>query len=131
MKIEFMTDFEARTASGVQFIAAGRVLDLAEDKACRLVSAGVAKSVNAEPAFNPCSLPYIDNRGRLVIPYDCPMKYRYWAGGQSVRETLKEIFEERAAIMQFDGKMTRAQAEEEAAKITTRYAREDMQTGDR
>jgi hypothetical protein len=124
MKIEFITDFEARTTTGVQLIAAGRIVELAEDKALKLIDAGVAKAVAALPRFNPAALPYIDNRGRLVIPFDCPPKFRYWAGGQSVKETLKEIFEERAAIMEHDGCLTKEQAAEEAARITSRYVDE-------
>jgi hypothetical protein len=131
MKIEFLTDFEARTTTGVQLIAAGRVVDLDEDKANRLIAAGVAKAIDAVPLYNPNALPYIDNRGRLVIPFDCPPKYRYWAGGQSVRDTLKEIFEERAAIMQFDGRLTRDQAVEETARIMTRYVQEYSDNGDK
>jgi hypothetical protein len=123
MLIEFVTDFEARTTSGVQLISAGRVLNLAEDKAARLIDAGVAKAAKTQPACNPLSLPYVDTSGRLVIPCDCPAKYRYWAGGQSIRETLKEIFEERAAIMQYDGGLTKDQAEKCAALITTKYYR--------
>lgn len=121
MKVEFVKDFEARTTTGTRTIAAGTVLDLEEGKARKLVTAGVARVAEPVP-FNPNSLPYLDSRGRLVIPFDCPPKYRYWAGGQSVRHTLKEIFEERAAIMEFDGKMSREQAEEEAARIMSKYS---------
>lgn len=121
MKIEFLKEFEARTTTGSRTIAAGTVLDLGEDKAVKLIAAGVAKVADVGPSFNPDSLPYIDNRGRLVIPFDCPPKYRYWAGGQSVKETLKGLFEERAAIMEVDGKLTRDQAGEEAARITSKY----------
>lgn len=121
MKIEFLKEFEARTTTGSRTIAAGTVLDLGEDKAVKLIAAGVAKAAAEGPSFNPDSLPYIDNRGRLVIPFDCPPKYRYWAGGQSVRDTLKEIFEERAAIMEHDGGLTKEQAAEEAARITSKY----------
>lgn len=123
MKVEFVKDYEARTTAGTRLIAVGTVLDLGEDKARKLIAAGVAKVAEAVP-FNPYALPYIDNRGRLVIPYDCPPKYRYWAGGQSVKETLKELFEERAAIMEHDGGLTREQAEDEAARIMSRYVRE-------
>ncbi len=35
--------------------------------------------------------PYIDSDGGLVIPFDCDRRYHWWAGGQSVEETLKEI----------------------------------------
>lgn len=121
MKIEFLKEFEARTTTGTRTIAAGTVLDLGEDKALKLIAAGVARTVDLSLIFNPGALPYIDNRGRLVIPYDCPPKYRYWAGGQSVRDTLKEIFEERAAIMEHDGGLTKEQAGEEAALITSKY----------
>lgn len=35
--------------------------------------------------------PFIDSDGGLVIPFECDMKYHWWAGGQGVEETLKEI----------------------------------------
>src|SRR5215475_4509207 len=35
--------------------------------------------------------PYIDAAGVLVIPFDCPEKYRWWNGGQTVLETLTEL----------------------------------------
>ena len=124
MKIEFITDFEARTTTGVQLISAGRIVDLADDKALKLIDAGVAKAVATLPKFNPAALPYIDNRGRLVIPFDCPPRFRYWAGGQSVKDTLKEIFDERAAIMEHDGGLTKDQAAEEAARIISKYVDE-------
>lgn len=96
MKVQFLQDYEAKTATGSRTIAAGTVLDLEEGKALRLIKAGLAKVVQ-DVSFNPDSRPYLDQRGRLVIPFDCPPKYRYWQGGQSLAETLKEIFEERAA----------------------------------
>lgn len=117
MKVEFVKDFEARTTTGSRTIYAGTVLDLGEDKAHKLIAAGVAKAIELIPFFNPEALPYIDNRGRLVIPFDCPLKYRYWAGGQSVRDTLKEIFEVRAANPDLDRGLT----EEEAARIVNKY----------
>lgn len=123
MKVKFVTDFEARTTSGTRSIPAGSVLDLADDKARKLIAAGVAKIFEAIP-FNPDSLPFLDHRGRLVIPFDCPPKYRYWAGGQSVRDTLQEIFEERAAIMEIDGGLSRDRAEDESAKILNKHIRE-------
>ena len=35
--------------------------------------------------------PYINARGELIIPCDCEPRYRYWAGGQSVAATLREL----------------------------------------
>lgn len=128
MKVEFLQDFEAKTTTGTRQIAAGTVLDLAEDKAGKLLAAGIVKAVDSIP-FNPGALPYLDQRGRLVIPYDCPPKYRYWAGGQTVQETLRELFEERAAIMQHDGGLSRDQAEQEAARIINRYVRDHQNGG--
>ena len=129
MKIEFLKDFEARTSTGTRTIVTGTVVDLAEEKAVKLIAAGVAKVAEELPPFNPAAVPYVDHRGRLIIPFDCPPKYRYWAGGQSVRETLKEIFDERAAIMQFEGKLTREDAEAEAARITSQYVKNHVETG--
>jgi hypothetical protein len=122
MKVEFLRDFQAKTTTGNRTIAAGTVLDLAEDKASKLLVAGIVKVVEPVP-FNPAALPYLDQRGRLVIPFDCPPKYRYWAGGQTVQETLRELFEERAGIMQFDGGLSQEEAEEQAARIVNKYVR--------
>jgi hypothetical protein len=35
--------------------------------------------------------PYINDRGELIIPCDCLPRYRWWAGGQSIAETLTEL----------------------------------------
>jgi hypothetical protein len=35
--------------------------------------------------------PHIDAAGVLVIPFDCPEKYHWWNGGQTVLETLTEL----------------------------------------
>ena len=35
--------------------------------------------------------PYIDLRGNLVIPFKSPRRYHWWAGGQSLRDTLLEL----------------------------------------
>ncbi len=35
--------------------------------------------------------PYVDSDGGLVIPFECDKKYHWWAGGQGVEDTLKEI----------------------------------------
>src|SRR5262249_9225752 len=40
---------------------------------------------------NPKALPYLDAHGDLVIPMDCPKKYRWWQGGQSVDKTIREL----------------------------------------
>jgi hypothetical protein len=35
--------------------------------------------------------PYISEQGELVIPTRSPDKFKFWAGGQSVIETLREL----------------------------------------
>lgn len=35
--------------------------------------------------------PYLDERGVLVIPFNCDPKYKWWQGGQQVMETLQEL----------------------------------------
>ena len=40
---------------------------------------------------DPNTLRYLDARGNLIIPTDCPKKYRWWQGGQSVESTTAEL----------------------------------------
>ena len=35
--------------------------------------------------------PHINERGVLVIPFESERKYHWWAGGQSIIETLQEL----------------------------------------
>jgi hypothetical protein len=120
MKVEFLIGYEARTKTGIRTITVGTVLDLGDDKARPLIGAGIVKKVYEHPSLNPDARPYLDARNSLVIPCDAPPRYRWWQGGQSVEETLRELFEERVAIMEIDGGLTREEAERQAA-ILTRY----------
>ncbi len=36
-------------------------------------------------------IPYLTENGELIISSDAPSKYKWWAGGQSVKETLEEL----------------------------------------
>jgi hypothetical protein len=36
-------------------------------------------------------IPYIDNTGTIIIPFDADAKYYYWNGGQSLSDTLMEL----------------------------------------
>lgn len=125
MKVEFIKDFEAKTPSGKKLIPAGVTLDLPEEKAAPLIQAGIAKTAEAI-GYNPAALPFVDDRGRLVVPFDCPPKYRYWANGQSIKETLQELFNERAAIMRYDGCLTRDEASKQAAEVMTEYLHDNL-----
>jgi hypothetical protein len=35
--------------------------------------------------------PYLTPQGDLIVPCDCDVRYRWWAGGQSVAATLAEL----------------------------------------
>ena len=35
--------------------------------------------------------PYINDRGELIIPFASDPRYHWWAGGQSIAETLAEL----------------------------------------
>jgi hypothetical protein len=35
--------------------------------------------------------PHINERGELIIPFASAPQYHWWAGGQSIRETLREL----------------------------------------
>ena len=37
------------------------------------------------------SNPYLTETGELIIPSDAPAKYKWWDGGQSIKETLEEL----------------------------------------
>ncbi|GAB6083827.1 hypothetical protein JCM30471_27410 [Desulfuromonas carbonis] len=111
MKITLLQDFTAQTTAGSRLLPAGKSLDLADDKAAALIAAGIA-----EPADLP--RPYLDPAGGLVIPINAPARYRWWHGGQPPSETMRELYEERAATMEHDGGLSREEAERRAAKIT-------------
>ena len=111
MKIILLKDFTAQTTEGARLLPAGKILDLNEEKAAALIAAEIA-----EPANLP--RPYLDRYGELVIPVNAPGRFKWWAGGQSASETLRELYEERAAIMEYDGGLSREDAEYQAAEIT-------------
>ena len=35
--------------------------------------------------------PYLTPAGELIVPFDAAPRYRWWAGGQSIRATLREL----------------------------------------
>ena len=40
---------------------------------------------------DPTALPYLDGQGNLILPLGVPRKFRWWAGGQSVRQTMVDL----------------------------------------
>ena len=125
-RIVFTRDFIAPLAGGgSRRIAAGTTLDLDPAKAEKLIAAGIAAPAGAVPLpdepwppEDPEALPSIAPDGGLIIPMTAPRRFRWWQGCQTQNETLRELFEERAAILEFDAGLSREEAEAQAAKMT-------------
>jgi hypothetical protein len=37
------------------------------------------------------SIPYIDDSGTIIIPFNADPKYHYWKGGQHLSDTMMEL----------------------------------------
>lgn len=126
IKVRILKDFNAPLADGTsKLVSAGTELELAAAKAELLIEKGIATGLELpwvfremQPPVNHDHKPYINQHGHLVIPHDGPRRYRWWQGGQPPSETLRELWEERAAIAEFDGGLTRAEAEALATACT-------------
>ena len=40
---------------------------------------------------DPAARPFLDQQGALVLPTNCPARFRWWQGGQGLAATLKEL----------------------------------------
>jgi hypothetical protein len=97
-----------------QVIPAGTVITLSEAQAARLVEAGKVVQIPPGGPVTPDptqARPYLDAEGDPVIPFGSDHRYHHWAGGQSLDATLKELWEERAAIREYEGRQTKEEAE--------------------
>ena len=125
-RLVFIRAFDAPLAGGgSRRIAAGTELEIDPNKAEKLIAAGIAATVAAAPLpdepfppEDPEALPTIGPDGGLIIPMTAPRRFRWWIGGQPPSETLREIFEEKAAILEFDAGLSREEAEAQAAIMT-------------
>jgi hypothetical protein len=50
-----------------------------------------AKRLGGAPKIKPLRKPYMNKDGTLVIPFDSNPQYHWWAGGQSIADTLAEL----------------------------------------
>jgi len=57
----------------------------------KLSTPSAARKENTARSCPEKTCPCINDRGELVIPYDSDPKYHWWAAGQSLRETLREL----------------------------------------
>lgn len=51
------------------------------------------------------TMPYLTENGELIISSDAPSKYKWWAGGQSVKETLEELEASKEVVNRYIGQM--------------------------
>lgn len=51
------------------------------------------------------SMPYLKENGELIIPNNAPAKYKWWDGGQSVKETLEELEASQEVIERYVSQM--------------------------
>lgn len=82
MQYQVLKEIEAKTVSGTRIIKAGQIINIPPEKAEKFVSEG---------KLAPLKMPYFESDGDLVIPFDSDQKYHWWAGGQSISETIKEL----------------------------------------
>jgi predicted glycosyl hydrolase (DUF1957 family) len=74
------------TATGELNISA-KILERAEIKE----AVHVLKKAGPDKVKAVQKMPHIDEHGILVIPFNCNPKYHWWAGGQPIIETLREL----------------------------------------
>ncbi|NUO10028.1 MAG: hypothetical protein HUU08_15375 [Candidatus Brocadia sp.] len=73
-------DVTVETREGLKKLRAGVVVKISEKSADQLIETDKIKP-----------LPYITDFGCLIIPYNSPIRYHWWNGGQSVVNTLFEL----------------------------------------
>ena len=98
------SDLKLKVQGVIKVFLAGSVIKLPEKSAQMFIQQG-----KIEPVFKPVNdlnermaivgenceprqvKPFVTHFGVLVIPYNSNKKYRYWAGGQSICDTLREL----------------------------------------
>ncbi|WP_347275415.1 hypothetical protein [Candidatus Kuenenia sp.] len=99
-----VSEFKVKVKGEVMVMVAGSVIDLPEAAATMFIQQG-----KIEKVFEPVDdldermaimgentspdevLPYVTSFDSLVIPFNSPLRYQYWKGGQSPCDTLKEL----------------------------------------
>jgi len=74
----------AKTPEGKVELSAGQIISLEHEKAIKLVETGKIKPLTKEK-------PFLKSDGTLIVPHDSDPKYHWWAGGQSIADTLAEL----------------------------------------
>jgi hypothetical protein len=80
MRLLVIRPISVKTSRGVYTYAPGATLIALEIQAEILKRTGKV-----------VPLPYLDDSGDVVIPFDSDPRFHWWAGGQTLKETLSEL----------------------------------------
>lgn len=97
-------EFKVKAKGQIVSMVVGNVIDLPEAAATMFIQQGKIEKV-FEPVDNLAErmaimgenahpgevVPYVTSFDSLVIPFNSPLRYQYWKGGQSPCDTLKEL----------------------------------------
>lgn len=85
MKFMALRPLKLKTPTGPKVFKPGEVFTPKDPaKALELARLGLMKPLDGPK-------PYLTPQGDLVIPFDSDSRYWWWAGGQSVMDTIKEL----------------------------------------
>jgi hypothetical protein len=85
MKLLVIRPISVKSSHGVYTYAPGATLTASEIQAEVLKRTGKV-----------VPLPYLDDSGDVVIPFDSDPRFQWWAGGQTLNDTLRELENELA-----------------------------------
>ncbi len=107
MNYQVIDNFTVRTPKGIKEFTAGQIIPIDSNRADILIEKG-----KIEPLPEP-----IDQfeKAKAEISERNKLNVSYWL--DKLDDYEREIYEERAAIMEFDGSLARERAEVEAIKI--------------
>lgn len=84
MKYQVLGRLKAKTSQGHVELSPGQIITLESEKAIKLVETGKIKPLIEEK-------PYLNQHRTLIIPFSSDPKYHWWAGGQSIADTMVEL----------------------------------------
>jgi hypothetical protein len=113
IKYQIVGNLKIKSQGVEQVIPAGTVITLSEAQAARLVKAGKVfpLRLSEKDVSTPAPKPFLEAEDDLVIPVEADSRYHWWNGGQPISVTLRELYEERAAIREFEGGQSKEEAE--------------------
>ncbi len=95
-----VSEFKVKVKGEIMVMAVGAVIDLPDAAARMFVEQGKIEKVDdlaermaimGENCSPDEKKPYVTEFNSLVIPFNSPLRYQYWKGGQSPCDTLREL----------------------------------------